>query len=103
MTIAAYEDQNVFARGEIPCLKVYEADLAWPFSTSCRDRRATHWLFRKPHPAALMYRTMIFAEVARSATRIATAAMKAFKVERIIIQQFSEPASGKLSSTCMCM
>jgi histidine triad (HIT) family protein len=37
-----------------------------------------------------------FAEVARTTRRIAAAAIKAFKAEGIIIQQFSEPASGQV-------
>ena len=36
------------------------------------------------------------AEVARTAKRIAIAAMKAFDAEGIIVQQFSEPASGQV-------
>ena len=37
-----------------------------------------------------------FAEVARSAKRIATAAIKAIKADGVIIQQFSKPASGQV-------
>ena len=36
------------------------------------------------------------AEVARTAKRIAIAAKKAFDAEGIIVQQFSEPASGQV-------
>ena len=37
-----------------------------------------------------------FAHVARGTYRIAAAAMKAFKADGIVVQQFSEPASGQV-------
>ena len=38
------------------------------------------------------------ADVARTAQKIAVAAVKAFNAEGIILQQFSEPASGQVVS-----
>ena len=37
-----------------------------------------------------------FAHVARAAHKISAAAMKAFKADGIIVQQFSEPAGGQV-------
>jgi histidine triad (HIT) family protein len=37
-----------------------------------------------------------FAHVARAAHKISAAAMKAFKADGIVVQQFSEPAAGQV-------
>jgi histidine triad (HIT) family protein len=69
-----YDDQNIFAkilRGEIPCYKA-------------------------PARGILDVEEDDFAEVARTAKRIAVAAAKAFNADGIIVQQFSEPASGQV-------
>jgi histidine triad (HIT) family protein len=42
------------------------------------------------------------AEVARTAKRIVIAAVKAFAADGIILQQFSEPASGRSCFICTC-
>jgi histidine triad (HIT) family protein len=100
MTMAAYDDQNIFARilrGEIPCFKVYETDRTLAF-LDIMPRSPGHTLVI-PKAAArgiLDVTEDDFAEVARSAKRIAVAAMKAFKADGVIIQQFSEPASGQV-------
>ena len=100
MTVAAYDHQNIFARilrGEIPCFKVYETDRSFAF-LDVMPRSPGHTLVIPKAPARgiLDISEDDFAEVARSAKRIAAAAMKAFKADGIIIQQFSEPASGQV-------
>lgn len=100
MTMAAYDDQNIFARilrGEIPCLKVYETERTFAF-LDIMPRSPGHTLVIPKAPARgiLDISEDAFAEVARSAKRIAAAAMKAFRADGIIIQQFSEPASGQV-------
>ncbi|WP_298258414.1 HIT domain-containing protein [Bradyrhizobium sp.] len=100
MTTAAYDDQNIFARilrGEIPCFKVHETDRTFAF-LDIMPRSPGHTLVIPKAPARgiLDISEDDLAEVARSAKRIAAAAMKAFKADGIIIQQFSEPASGQV-------
>lgn len=100
MTTAAYDDQNIFARilrGEIPCFKVHETDRTFAF-LDIMPRSPGHTLVIPKASARgiLDISEDDLAEVARSAKRIAAAAMKAFKADGIIVQQFSEPASGQV-------
>jgi histidine triad (HIT) family protein len=98
--MAVYDEQNSFARilrGEIPCFKVYETDRTIAF-LDIMPRSPGHTLVI-PKTAArgiLDVPEDDFAEVARSAKRIAMSAIKAFKADGVIIQQFSEPASGQI-------
>jgi histidine triad (HIT) family protein len=98
--MTTYDNQNVFAkilRGEIPCYKVFE------------DKRTLAFLDimpRSPGHTLVIPKTSArgildippddLADVARTAKKIAVAAMKAFDAEGIILQQFSEPASGQV-------
>jgi histidine triad (HIT) family protein len=98
--MAAYDDQNVFAkilRGELSCFKVYENDHTLAF-LDIMPRSPGHTLVIPKAPARgiLDIAEDDLAEVARSAKRIALAALKSFDAEGIIIQQFSEPASGQV-------
>ncbi|MGV7217723.1 HIT domain-containing protein [Bradyrhizobium sp. UFLA05-112] len=98
--MTTYDVQNVFAkilRDEIPCLKVYENDHVLAF-LDIMPRSPGHTLVIPKAPARgiLDIAEDDLAEVARAAKRIAIAAMKAFGAEGIIIQQFSEPASGQV-------
>ena len=100
MTMAVYDDQNIFARilrGEIPCFKIYETDRSLAF-LDIMPRSPGHALVIPKAPARgiLDISEDDFADVARSAKRISAAAMKAFKPHGIIVQQFSEPASGQV-------
>ncbi len=100
MIMEAYDDQNIFARilrGEIPCFKVYETDRSFAF-LDIMPRSPGHTLVvpKAPSRGILDISEDDFAEVARTTKRIATAAMKVFKADGIIIQQFSEPASGQV-------
>jgi histidine triad (HIT) family protein len=98
--MAAYDDQNIFARilrGEIPCHKVYENQHTLAF-LDIMPRSPGHTLVIPKAPARgiLDISGDDLAEVARTAKKIAQAAMRAFGAEGIIIQQFSEPASGQV-------
>ncbi len=98
--MTAYDDQNVFAkilRGEIPCFKVYESDRTLAF-LDIMPRSPGHTLVIPKAPARgiLDIAEDDLAQVIRSAKRIAVAAMTAFQADGIILQLFSEPASGQV-------
>ena len=95
-----YDDQNIFAkilRGEIPCYKVYENRHTLAF-LDIMPRSPGHTLVIPKAPARgiLDIEADDLAEVARTSKRIALAAVKAFGADGIIIQQFSEHASGQV-------
>jgi histidine triad (HIT) family protein len=98
--MAAYDHQNLFAkilRGEIPCFKVYENRHTLAF-LDIMPRSPGHTLVI-PKAAArgiLDISPDGFSEVARTAKKIAMAAVTAFDAEGVIIQQFSEAASGQV-------
>jgi histidine triad (HIT) family protein len=98
--MAPYDHQNIFAkilRGEIPCYKVYENRHTLAF-LDIMPRSSGHTLVI-PKAAArgiLDIAADDFAEVARTAQKIAVAALKALDAEGIIVQQFSEAASGQV-------
>ena len=96
----AYDPNNPFAkilRGEFPCYKVYEDDHVLAF-LDIMPRCGGHTLVIPKAPARniLDITPEDFAHVARGTHRIAAAAMKAFKADGIVVQQFSEPASGQV-------
>lgn len=98
--MTAYDDQNVFAkilRGEIPCFEVFRDERSFAF-LDIMPRSPGHTLVipRAPARGILDVTDDDLAAVARTAKRIAIAAMKAFDAEGIILQQFSEPASGQV-------
>src|SRR3954451_3194678 len=98
--MAGYDDQNIFAkilRGELPCYKVYENRHTLAF-LDIMPRSPGHTLVIPKAPARgiLDVESDDFAEVARTAKRIAIAAVKAFGADGVIVQQFSEPASGQV-------
>jgi histidine triad (HIT) family protein len=98
--MSAYDSNNIFAkilRGEFPCYKVYENDHVLAF-LDIMPRSPGHTLVI-PKAAArniLDIGVEDFVHVARATHKIAQAAMKAFKADGIVIQQFSEPASGQV-------
>nr|WP_249812863.1 HIT family protein [Bradyrhizobium sp. 141] len=99
-SVTAYDDQNVFAkilRGEIPCFEVFRDDRSLAF-LDIMPRAPGHTLVipRAPARGILDIADDDLAAVARTAKRIAIAAMRAFDAEGIILQQFSEPASGQV-------
>lgn len=96
----AYDDQNVFAkilRGEIPCFEVFRDERSFAF-LDIMPRSPGHTLVipRAPARGILDVTDDDLAAVIRTTKRIAIAAMKAFDAEGIILQQFSEPASGQV-------
>ena len=98
--MTAYDDQNVFAkilRGEIPCFEVFRDDRSFAF-LDIMPRSPGHTLVipRAPARGILDIADDDLAAVARTVKRVAIAAMKAFDAEGIILQQFSEPASGQV-------
>src|SRR3954452_23066609 len=95
-----YDDQNVFAkilRGEIPCFEVFRDDRSLAL-LDIMPRSPGHTLVipRAPARGILDVAEDDLAAVARTAKRAAIAAMKAFDAAGIILQQFSEPASGQV-------
>ncbi|WP_166301351.1 HIT family protein [Bradyrhizobium sp. 2S1] len=98
--MTGYDDQNIFARilrGEVPSFKVHETDRTFAFlDTMPRSPGHTLVIPKAPARGILDIAEDDLAAVARSAKRIAVAAMKAFSADGIIIQQFSEPASGQV-------
>lgn len=96
--IATYDTHNIFAkilRCEIPCYKVYENRHTLAF-LDIKPRSPGHTLVI-PRIAArgiLDITADDFAEVARTAKKIAVAAVKAFGAEGIIIQQFDAKFCG---------
>lgn len=98
--MTAYDDQNIFAkilRGEIPCYRIYENRHTLAF-LDIMPRSPGHTLVI-PKAAArgiLDITPEDLAEVARTAQRIAIAAVKAFDAGGIIVQQFSEAPSGQV-------
>ncbi len=98
--MAAYDVENIFARilrGEVPCYRVYENQHTLAF-LDIMPRSPGHILVI-PKTAArgiLDVASDDFAEVARTAKKIAVAAVGAFDADGIIVQQFSEPASGQV-------
>ncbi len=98
--MTAYDHQNVFAmilRGGIPCFKVYENERTFAF-LDIMPRSPGHTLVIPEASARgiLDIAEDDLAQVARTAKRVAIAAMRAFSADGIIIQQFSEPASGQV-------
>jgi histidine triad (HIT) family protein len=98
--MTAYDNQNIFAkilRGEIPCNKVYENRHTLAF-LDIMPRSPGHTLVIPKAPARgiLDIAPDDLAEVARTARKIAIAAMKAFDAEGIVVAQFSEAASGQV-------
>ena len=98
--MTAYDSNNIFAkilRGEFPCYKVYEDGHVLAF-LDIMPRSPGHTLVipRAPARGILDVAEDDLAAVARTAKRVAIAAMKAFDADGIILQQFSEPASGQV-------
>ena len=98
--MTAYDSNNIFAkilRGEFPCYKVFEDDHVLAF-LDIMPRSPGHTLVipRAPARSILDIAEDDLAAVARTAKRVAIAAMKAFHADGIILQQFSEPASGQV-------
>ncbi len=98
--MTVYDEQNIFAkvlRGEIPSYKIYENEHTFAF-LDIMPRSPGHTLVipKGPVRGILDISANAFAEVARTTRRIAVAAVSSFNAGGVIIQQFSEPASGQV-------
>ena len=98
--MSEYDSQNIFAkilRGEAPCYKIYE-DQHTVGLLDIMPRSPGHTLVIPKVPARGIFDISAddFADIARTAKTIAVAAAKAFDAEGMIIQQFSEAASGQV-------
>lgn len=96
----SYDPNNIFAkilRGDLPCHKVYEDDKTFAF-LDIMPRAPGHTLVLPKAPA----RNLLdidpddLAAVAKTAQKIAKAAMTVFGADGITIQQFNEGAGGQV-------
>jgi histidine triad (HIT) family protein len=96
----SYDPNNIFAkilRGELPCHKVYEDDKVFAF-LDIMPRAPGHTLVLPKAPA----RNLLdvdpddLAAVAKTAQKIARAAIQVFGADGITIQQFNEGAGGQV-------
>jgi histidine triad (HIT) family protein len=96
----AYDQSNIFAkilRGEAPCVKVYEDDVAFAFM-DIMPRGEGHTLVI-PKVAArniLDIKPDDLARFAPAVQKVAIAAQKALSAEGVTIQQFNERAGGQI-------
>lgn len=95
-----YDSQNIFAkilRGELPCYKVYENEHTLAF-LDIMPRSVGHTLVIPKTGSRNLLDIGVddFLEVARTTRTIARAAVKAFGADGVVIQQFSEAASGQV-------
>jgi histidine triad (HIT) family protein len=96
----AYDDTNVFAkilRGELPCHKVYEDDIALAFM-DIMPRADGHVLIVPKTPARniLDIDPMVLGELVKRVQLIAGAAKKGLDAEGISVMQFNEAAGGQV-------
>lgn len=96
----AYDDSNIFAkilRGEMPCHKIYEDDVAFAFM-DIMPRIDGHCLVIPKFPA----RNLLDADseglgqLVQRVQKVAKAAMTGLGAEGVTIQQFNEQAGGQV-------
>jgi histidine triad (HIT) family protein len=98
-TLPAYDDQNIFAkilRGEIPCHKVYEDEVALAFM-DVMPQGEGHVLV-VPKVAARNLLDMpadALAALMPRVQKVAAAVRKAFSADGLTLVQYNEPASGQ--------
>ena len=100
MTTPAYDPQNIFAkilRGEMPCYKVYEDDVALAFM-DIMPRAEGHTLVIPKTPARglLDMPPDALGPFMLRVQKVAAAARKAFNADGLTIQQFNETAGGQV-------
>ena len=105
--MTAYDDQNVFAkilRGEIPCLEVFRDDRSLAF-LDIMPRSPGHTLVipRAPARGILDIAEDDLAAVARTAKRIAVAAMRPLMRKASSSSSSASRPAGRWSFTCTCM
>ncbi len=100
MTTPAYDPQNIFAkilRGEMPCYKVFEDDIALAFM-DIMPRAEGHVLVIPKTPARglLDMPPDALGPYMLRVQKVAAAARKAFDADGLTIQQFNETAGGQV-------
>src|SRR5579863_8225979 len=94
-----YDPTNIFAkilRGEAPCVKVYEDDVALAFM-DVMPRADGHTLVIPKVPARTLF-DLAPQDLARfmpAVQKVGRAVMAGMKAEGLLLQQFNEPASGQ--------
>ncbi|HLH10833.1 MAG TPA: HIT family protein [Methylovirgula sp.] len=96
----SYDNENVFAkilRGEIPCYKVYEDDVALAFM-DIMPRIDGHVLVIPKFPARnlLDAETEGLGKLIQRVQKVARAAKEALGAEGVTLQQFNEKAGGQV-------
>ncbi len=97
---AAYDPANVFAkilRGELPCHKVYEDDVALAMM-DIMPRAEGHVLVipKAPSRGLLDADPAALGELIKRVQHVARAARKAFDAEGMTLHQFNESAGGQV-------
>jgi histidine triad (HIT) family protein len=100
MPPAAYDETNIFAkilRGELPCHKVYEDDVAFAFM-DIMPRADGHVLVLPKSPARniLDADPAILGKLIARVQKIAVAVKSALAADGITILQYNEPAGGQI-------
>jgi histidine triad (HIT) family protein len=98
--MASYDPNNVFAkilRGELPCHKVYEDDLAFAF-LDIMPRSPGHTLVipKVSVRNILDVAPNDLAHLMKVVQKVAQAGMKVFNADGVTVQQFSESAGGQV-------
>jgi len=98
--MASYDPNNVFAkilRGELPCHKVYEDDLAFAF-LDIMPRSPGHTLVipKVSVRNILDVAPNDLAHLMKVVQKVAQAGVKVFNADGVTVQQFSEPAGGQV-------
>ena len=98
--MASYDPTNVFAkilRGELPCHKVYEDDLAFAF-LDIMPRSPGHTLVipKVSVRNILDVAPNDLAHLMKVVQKVAQAGVKVFNADGVTVQQFSEPAGGQV-------
>lgn len=95
----AYDNENIFAkiiRGEIPCHKVYEDDLAVAFmDVMPQSNGHTLVVPKAPSRNLLDVAPETLSAIAPLLQRVARAAKKAFAADGISVMQYNEGAGGQ--------
>ena len=100
MPPAAYDETNIFAkilRGELPCHKVYEDDVAFAFM-DIMPRADGHVLVLPKCPARniLDVDAEVLCQLIARVQKIAVAVKSALAADGITILQYNEPAGGQI-------
>ncbi len=97
--MTAYDDGNIFARilrGEIPCAKVYEDDVALAFM-DVMPQVEGHVLVIAKTPSRTLLDTDpdVLSDLMRRVQKVGRAAVRALGADGLTLMQFSESAGGQ--------